>query len=77
MDLAVIIPARNEEDRLGAQLDALIAQEWPGQWEIVVVDNGSTDGTAASFATTPPDHHGLGTDSPLTLRTSLLRPTQA
>jgi glycosyltransferase involved in cell wall biosynthesis len=47
MNLAVIIPARNEEDRLGAQLDALLAQEWSGKWEIVVVDNGSTDGTAA------------------------------
>lgn len=47
MDLSVIIPARNEEHRLGAQLEALLAQEWNGDWEIVVVDNGSTDGTAA------------------------------
>jgi glycosyltransferase involved in cell wall biosynthesis len=46
MDLSVIIPARNEEHRLGFQLDALLAQEWGGEWEIVVVDNGSTDGTA-------------------------------
>lgn len=47
MDLAVIIPARNEEHRLGAQLDALVAQSWDtGEWEIIVVDNGSTDGTA-------------------------------
>lgn len=47
MDLTVIIPARNEERRLPEQLDALLAQEWDGSWEIVVVDNGSTDGTAA------------------------------
>jgi glycosyltransferase involved in cell wall biosynthesis len=47
MRLSVIIPARNEEHRLGQQLDALLAQEWGGEWEIVVVDNGSTDGTAA------------------------------
>jgi glycosyltransferase involved in cell wall biosynthesis len=46
MDLSVIIPARNEEHRLGQQLDALLAQEWSGEWEIIVVDNGSTDGTA-------------------------------
>ncbi len=47
MDLAVVIPARNEEKRLPAQLDALLAQHWDGEWEILVVDNGSTDGTAA------------------------------
>jgi len=47
MDLTVVIAAYNEEARLGAQLDALLAQEWDGQWEVIVVDNGSTDGTAA------------------------------
>jgi glycosyltransferase involved in cell wall biosynthesis len=45
--ISVVIPARNEEHRLGPQLDALLAQECDGEWEIVVVDNGSTDGTAA------------------------------
>jgi glycosyltransferase involved in cell wall biosynthesis len=47
VDLSVVIPARNEEHRLPQQLDALLAQEWDGAWEIIVVDNGSTDGTAA------------------------------
>jgi glycosyltransferase involved in cell wall biosynthesis len=47
MDLCVVIPARNEERLLGQQLDALLAQEWDGDWEIIVVDNGSTDGTVA------------------------------
>ncbi len=47
MELAVIIPAHNEADRLGDQLDALAAQEWDGDWEVLVVDNRSTDGTAA------------------------------
>jgi glycosyltransferase involved in cell wall biosynthesis len=46
VDLSVVIPARNEEARLAAQLDALLAQECDWQWEIIVVDNGSTDGTA-------------------------------
>ena len=45
MDLSVIIPCRNGEDSLDEQLDALEAQVWHGSWEIVVVDNGSTDGT--------------------------------
>jgi glycosyltransferase involved in cell wall biosynthesis len=47
MDLCVVIPARNEEVRLGGQLEALLAQEWEGDWEIIVADNGSSDGTAA------------------------------
>lgn len=41
-----MIPARNEERLLGEQLEALLAQEWGGDWEIMVVDNRSTDGTA-------------------------------
>lgn len=46
MDLSVIVAARNEETLLGAQLDALLQQQWDGDWEVIVVDNGSTDGTA-------------------------------
>ncbi len=42
-----MIPARNEAATIVAQLDALTAQGWDGSWEIVVVDNGSTDATAA------------------------------
>ena len=47
MDLSVVIAARNAAETLGEQLDALLAQEWDGAWEIMVVDNGSTDATAA------------------------------
>jgi glycosyltransferase involved in cell wall biosynthesis len=46
MRLAVVVPVRNEERHLPAQVETLLAQEWDGEWEIVVVDNGSTDGTA-------------------------------
>ncbi len=45
MKISVVIPARNEEERLGAQLDALLDQDWDGEWDVLVVDNGSTDGT--------------------------------
>ena len=45
MDLSVIIPCRNGVDTLDEQLDALEQQAWNGDWEVVVVDNGSTDGT--------------------------------
>lgn len=45
MDLSVIVCAHNEELHLEEQLAALVAQDWGGEWEIVVVDNRSTDGT--------------------------------
>lgn len=50
MDLSVVIPARNEEDCLGACLESLVAQSDDGwrlglHWELLVVDDGSTDRT--------------------------------
>ena len=48
VDLEVVIPAFNEESRLGPTLhetaEALRSQPWSSR--IVVVDNGSTDRTA-------------------------------
>lgn len=44
-ELSVIIPARNEERRLAPLLRSLAAQE-PRPREVLVVDDGSTDGTA-------------------------------
>ncbi len=41
----MVIPARNEAARLPRQLAALLDQSYDGRWEIIVVDNGSTDGT--------------------------------
>ena len=55
MDLAVIIPCRNEAATLAQQLDALASQAWSGTWEVIVVDNGSDDDTAAIAA----GHRGL------------------
>lgn len=43
--LSVIVPCHNEAASLGEQLDALAQQTWAGDWEVLVVDNGSTDGT--------------------------------
>lgn len=44
--LSVIIAAKNAEDTLADQLDALTSQSWPNGGEIIVADNGSTDRTA-------------------------------
>jgi dolichyl-phosphate beta-glucosyltransferase len=47
MYLSVIIPAYNEEKRIAKTLEAIYCylHEKPYEWEIIVVDNGSTDGT--------------------------------
>src|SRR5687768_1929723 len=45
-DVSVVVPVRDGADVLGACLDALAAQHGV-RAEIVVVDNGSTDGTGA------------------------------
>jgi glycosyltransferase involved in cell wall biosynthesis len=46
--VSVIVPVHNEESYIGACLDALLAQEYPGsKLEIIVVDNGSSDLTPA------------------------------
>lgn len=45
-ELSVVIPARNEALLLPHQLDALSSQTSKRKWEVLVVDNGSTDGTA-------------------------------
>lgn len=50
IDVSVVIPCRNGEGTLGRQLDALVGQETSATFEVVVADNGSTDGTAALVA---------------------------
>lgn len=47
MKLSVIIPCYNAEATLGATLASLTIQEWDQPWEVLVVDNRSTDGSAA------------------------------
>ncbi|MGE5346590.1 MAG: dolichyl-phosphate beta-glucosyltransferase [Acidithiobacillales bacterium] len=55
-DLTVVIPAFNEETRLPASLEALAAfvaaRAEPVSLEVIVVDDGSTDRTAARAAET-------------------------
>ncbi len=63
LELSVIIPARNEEQSLPACLASLVSQSDPGffalgeQWEIIIVNDDSTDSTrgiATSFAAKHP-----------------------
>jgi chlorobactene glucosyltransferase len=45
--LSVIVPTRNEAQKIGRCLRSLLAQRYPGEFQIVVVDDDSTDDTAA------------------------------
>ncbi|MFG3057616.1 dolichyl-phosphate beta-glucosyltransferase [Streptomyces sp. NPDC048231] len=50
VDLSVVVPAHNEEQRLGPTLEAIVGYLGDsgsrfGPWEVLVVDDGSTDGT--------------------------------
>ena len=49
--LSVVIPTRNRRSRLIETLDGVLAQRPPpGGFEVIVVDNGSTDETAVALA---------------------------
>lgn len=45
MKLSLILPVVNDAATIVQQLDAIAAQAWSGQWELIVADNGSTDQT--------------------------------
>lgn len=48
--LSVILPARNEAAVLERTLNSLCQQDYPGEWEIIVVDDRSTDDTPRILA---------------------------
>jgi len=45
--LTVLIPAYNEGEYVGRTIDSVAASTYPGELDIVVIDDGSTDGTYA------------------------------
>jgi GT2 family glycosyltransferase len=48
--LSVVIACRNAEDTLGVQLEALAGESRHSEWDVLLCDNGSTDGTIAVAA---------------------------
>lgn len=45
-NVGIVVPARDEAEMLAGTVPALRSQEYPGAFRLVVVDDGSTDGTA-------------------------------
>ncbi len=48
--VAVVVPARDEAQNIGASLASLLAQEYAGEIAVILVDDNSTDGTASIAA---------------------------
>jgi len=48
MQLSIVIPAFNEEKRIGASLQEIVSYlpKHFSDWEVIVVDDGSSDDTA-------------------------------
>ncbi len=48
--VSIVIAARNEAPRLPSRIENLLAQDYPGSLQLIVVSDGSTDATAAALA---------------------------
>jgi hopene-associated glycosyltransferase HpnB len=44
--VAAVVPARNEAECIGESIGSLLAQDYPGAWTVILVDDDSDDGTA-------------------------------
>lgn len=60
--VAVIVPARDEAESIRQCLESLLAQDYPGELSIILVDDNSTDGTGEIAAS-------CGADEQLTILT--------
>lgn len=57
--VCVVVPARDEAAVLPSSLPSLLAQDYPGRAEVVLVDDGSTDGTGELARELSRRHGGL------------------
>ena len=57
-DVVAIIPARDEADMIGRSVGSLLRQDYPGRFSVIVVDDQSSDGTAAVASAAASEAHG-------------------
>jgi glycosyltransferase involved in cell wall biosynthesis len=50
MKVSVVIPTYNDEGTIAATVGSALAQRFDGEFEVIVVNDGSTDGTRAELA---------------------------
>ncbi|MFD0373238.1 glycosyltransferase [Streptomyces sp. NPDC127114] len=58
-DVVVVVPARDEAEVLPRSLPSLLGQDYPGRAEVILVDDGSTDGTGRLAGELAARHGGL------------------
>ena len=51
--VVAVVPARDEADVIARSIGSLLAQDYPGPFRVVLVDDGSTDGTAEAARAAP------------------------
>src|SRR4051812_32920403 len=44
--VTAVVPARDEAEVIGESLASLLAQDYPGDFQVIIVDDQSRDGTA-------------------------------
>ncbi|MEU8773799.1 glycosyltransferase [Streptomyces sp. NPDC048606] len=57
--VAIVVPARDEAEVLPHSLPSLLTQDYPGEAEVVLVDDGSTDGTSELAVRLASEYPGL------------------
>jgi hopene-associated glycosyltransferase HpnB len=50
-DVDIVVPARDEAHTIGPVIGSLLAQDYRGRFRVILVDDNSTDGTAALAGT--------------------------
>jgi hopene-associated glycosyltransferase HpnB len=58
-EVVAVIPARNEADVIDHSMAALLAQDYPGKFTAILVDDHSNDGTGAAAERLTGDRHRL------------------
>lgn len=58
-DVVAVVPARDESGSIGRTVASLLNQDYPGRFQVIVVDDNSADGTADEARRAARDFDGL------------------